>query len=276
MSMWAIKRRLYILLVILAMVLFFSVVPIMLMHFLQKPSCSDTRQNGSESGADCGGSCPSLCYPVQKPLQIRWSRILPVTDTVYSLVFSVENQNFSAFAYRAQYQCVIADNEYKTLNTIVGNVSISSSGTYAVMRNSLSYPDKKPSHVRCAFVVPHIFVALPTQSLANVFSFDAFVSNLDTARPNVQTSVRSSDAVRIFTDSRFVATVYDATNSAVAVSETVVDKISPNTRYNLVFTWPNRFVGTQPFRVEVTPLFEFPEYASKKYTKLQTKTTTGL
>ncbi len=258
--MWAIRRRLYILIIVIAVALSAIVLPPLVYNWLKPAMCNDALKNGTETGVDCGGNCPRLCFDVQKPLEVEWSRIIHVDDNVYSLAFSVENQNFESFAYNVAYQCTIVDAEYSKLKTVSGTISIPPAGRYVVTDNSLEIPQGKPDKILCALANHYVYLPLPHDSIPNPFLITKVLLETETTRPRAKATVATNDQKRLFHFVDFVASVYDSNDSLVAVSKTRVPRLKAGKDYDLVYTWPNPFIGDAPFRVEITPLFSFPEY----------------
>jgi hypothetical protein len=258
--MWALRRRILILctLVLVCAVIIF--VPIVIRNAVQKPSCSDTIQNGRETGIDCGGVCARMCFAEQKPISVVWSRILPIDDDVYTGVFLVENQNFTAFAYRVPYTCSVAGADYAPLGSFSGFISVPPSGRYASVYTPFVVKTGTPDKIQCAIAREYTLLQLPKKANPNPFRVESIELDSDRLRPRVTAKMYSVDKQRLFSDTKFVVSVYDAEDNLAGASITSVPRISFGKEYGLVYTWPNQFTGTAPYRVDITPLFEFPEY----------------
>ncbi len=106
--MWAFKRRLNIILLILATVLCFGVIPYYLSH-RDVPTCFDGKQNQNEEGVDCGGGCALFCKGKAQDLKVLWSKIDEIRPGTFEVAFSVENPNVNVAAGKIPYTIALYD-----------------------------------------------------------------------------------------------------------------------------------------------------------------------
>src|SRR3990167_9267397 len=92
---WAMQRQLFYVGVLLLFFLIFGFL-ITYSRFNQPPTCTDLKQNGSETGVDCGGSCQLACLAQVDPITILWSRAFKVIPGRYNAVAYLENRNKNA------------------------------------------------------------------------------------------------------------------------------------------------------------------------------------
>src|SRR4051812_37112523 len=91
---WALQRQ--ILFVLLLILLIFGLgYWVSYPYFHRAPTCTDSRQNGSETGVDCGGLCTRACIQQVDPISIIWSRSFRVIPGRYNAVAYLENHNKS-------------------------------------------------------------------------------------------------------------------------------------------------------------------------------------
>ncbi len=258
--MWSARRRAFIILVVIAALALLIFVPITIRNLAVVPTCTDGRQNADETGVDCGGSCVLVCRAQAAPLIVEWARVVPVTSTVYNMAFLAHNRNYDAIARNVPYRCALYDAEHNKLQEQKGNMTVSPAGKMTQIETGLEFPaENPPVTARCEFSTNHQWLRLPAKSLPSPFDYQSTVIDSE-GRPSVTTMASSLDPNRTFSNVGFVASVWDSTDTLVAVSRTLVDTISPTNRYPLVFTWPQALGGVGPYRATFSAFFEFPEY----------------
>ena len=100
---WRAKRQIgviFIFLAVAAVVLAIFLYPIL----VKKPTCFDTKMNGTETGVDCGGTCMKFCSADIKQPVVLWSRSFKVTDGLYNAAAYVQNQNPTAGLRKINYE----------------------------------------------------------------------------------------------------------------------------------------------------------------------------
>jgi len=262
--MWALRRRLLIIAIVL---LFFAALvagALLIKRVTEQPLCTDNKQNGSETGIDCGGVCARVCPAETVPLFVNWARVVPVTDKVYSIALQVENRNYDAVAYRASYTCNIQTADFRSVQKVSDTISVPPAGKYYFAVPSLRFAsaDVRPERVDCFFDSRHEWLRLPKKTTPIPFDFQSINLSVDD-RPTLSAILTNTDNMRTFKNIVVTAVVYDRLETVVATSTTTVTRITPTSSENLVFTWPSIFKGVEPYRAELTPVFDFPDYAKK-------------
>jgi hypothetical protein len=259
--MWAAKRRLFITLLLTLVVVLFVGGVILIKKASEQPLCSDGKQNGSESGVDCGGACTRVCLDDTRPLRVNWARVVPVTDTVYSLAFEVVNRNYDSVAFHASYVCNLYSDDFTLVQETKGLVNIPPSGKHIIANTGLKYvsEDGRPTSVTCRFENIKEWLRLPKLTTPSPFSVDLQNFSYE-GMPKIKATITNIDSKRVFKEVTVVAGVYDATNTLVGVSTYLVDRLDPTEAQSVSYTWPQSFKGVAPYRVEFSPIFEFPDY----------------
>ncbi len=258
--MWAFRRRIIIVIVVLLGIGLLVGGAIVLKKLTEQPLCTDNQQNGSETGIDCGGACIRVCVQETRPLFIPWARVVPVTDKVYSVVLEIENKNYDAVAHGITYRCNLLTDDYRRVQQVSGSASVPPAGNYFYAVTGLRFAsnDVRPSRAQCTVNNDHEWLRLPKKTTPNPFDYQNTSLQIDD-RPSATTTITNTDAFRLFKDVQTVAVIFDATDTVVAVSTSVTDRLPPLETARLVFTWPVSFQGTEPYRVEFRPVFKFPD-----------------
>lgn len=249
---------------IAVIILFFGLVisgVFVVRKLLERPLCTDNKQNGSETGIDCGGACALVCSAETVPLFVQWSRVVPVTEKVFSVVLEVENRNYDAVARNATYTCTVQTKDYRNVQKVSDAVYVPPAGRYYYTIPGLRFSsqDVRPERVSCSFDTRHDWLRLPSKTVPAPFDFQS-VELVTGERPRLGAVVFNTDNTRMFAPVEVVAVIYDNTDTVVAVSNTIIDRLSPTQSTRIFFTWPQEFAGEPPYRAELAPVFEFPEY----------------
>jgi hypothetical protein len=260
--MWAFRRRLIIIFVVLVFCVLVVGAVFAFQVITEQPLCTDNKQNGSETGIDCGGVCARVCYSETRPLFVNWARVVSVTDKVFSVALEVENRNYDALAHRVEYRCDLMTEDFRTVQQVTDTVSVPPSGRYrfAITGLRFSSVDIRPTRAQCVFNSRHEWLRLPAKTTPSPFDVHSEILVSD-ERPSLSAVIVNTDNIRTFKNMSVIAVVFDKLDTVVSVSSTSIDRLEPVKSKDLVFTWPSPFTGVGPYRAELTPVFDFPDYA---------------
>jgi hypothetical protein len=233
---WASKRQFkYFLgfIFALAFIIFLFFIP----AIFKKPTCTDGKKNGVETGIDCGGSCATLCKEdVYEPV-VLWSRAFPVTGSVYNLVAFVENRNKSSAVYSAPYEFRVYDTNNKLLGRREGKIFIPPNQQFAIFESRFDSAQSQIKSVSFEFLPPLVWVKKsPTlQTLPIRVNDVVFDDNKDT--PSLSALIKN-DSIYDLPEFDVVAILYDSDHNAINASKTHKDKLLSSGSTPVVFTWP--------------------------------------
>ena len=230
---------------VFALVVFGILYPIL----FKKPTCSDGKQNGTETGIDCGGVCSAICKSdAVKPITV-WSRAFPVTGNFYNLAAYIQNPNQEAAVRKANYEFRIYDTDNKLIGRRQGTTYIPPNGQFTVFESRFDAGKSKIRSVTFDFTgvldwqkKKPILNTLPIKA-------DSIVLDTNSNIPTLTARVRN-DSVYDIPQFSIVAIVYDINNNAINVSKTIKSGIKSNSTTQVYFTWPESFIGT-PIKSDV-------------------------
>lgn len=233
---WASKRQLKYFsgfILIVALIVFALIYPLI----FKKPTCTDNKQNGTETGVDCGGACLLMCLAEVSDPVILWSRAFPVVGSNYNLVAFIENRNKNSGVYSAPYEFRIYDANNKLLGRRQGNTFIPPNQQFAVFESRFDAGASELKSVTFEFLPPLVWIKKePTlQTLPIRVSNIVFDDNKDT--PNLS-AVISNDSIYDLPEFDVIAILYDGENNAINASKTHKDKLASGNNLSVVFTWP--------------------------------------
>lgn len=253
---WAARRRLFILLILGAIITAFIAV-LSIATFYKAPSCSDGTENQGEAGVDCGGPCSYLCAELLQPPTVLFTKAFTDKTTGRTVVVaSVENKNNGAAARNVPYRVIV----YGVNQTLIQTVS----GTFDL-----------PARATATVFIPGILSG--KQTVASAF-FDLDTSAVKwfrmTADPRIIPGVSNTlssgttDAPRIevvlengssvaLTNVRVVVLVRNAQKDVIAASQTIVPTIRPQSSASAIFTWNSAFSDI-PASIEAVPIIPLP------------------
>jgi hypothetical protein len=250
---WAMRRR-FIILGIIAAVVFVALGVLYFTLFHQAPSCTDQKQNQDEEGIDCGGSCVYFCTVSQAAPAVRFVRPLMPVPGRTDVVAYVDNPNGNAAANDLHYTVEL----YSPTNTIVGKQE----GTVDLPPSS-SVPIFIPDFYSGYEAVARAFITFDTPDQLWFRYRDARIlprvsavqyGELDMPRVRALAENPSESPMK---NVLFIVTLFDREGTAIAASRTIAPAIAPHETVELVFTWPASFPGTVS-RIEVVPVIPLP------------------
>jgi hypothetical protein len=250
---WALRRQ------ILDLFIFFGALGIfgffIIYPFVNEgPSCTDGRQNGTETGPDCGGSCLKACLAETDPVSVLWSRAFKVLDGRYNAVAYLENHNQDKAVDKINYRFRFADENNIYIGKREGTAFIPPSGSFAIFEPAIELGNSVPVYTTFAFTeVPE----WNTVSQDKIDQLKILVSKIDLqtpdSTPKLLATVKNSSLYEI-PEVNVVAILYDTTGNAISVSKTFLEKLSGEEVRDITFTWPEPLSGTVVTK-EILPMF---------------------
>lgn len=252
---WAARRRLIIFFILVA---FFG--GLTFWHYyadiFRAPTCTDGKQNGTETGIDCGGNmCTNLCTAEVRLPTILWTRSFAVTDTVYNATAYIENKN-NAATESIPYEFRLYDDKDILIARRQGTALIPPLGTYAIVETGIVVGAGAVKRTTFDFSkIPVRWEKIPEtiQKLSintNNIAFDATGSI-----PRLSALITNPSPITTLYNTLVSAIVYDENNNTVNVSQTIVQVLSPGASTPVVFTWPRPL--TMPVvRYELIPIID--------------------
>ncbi len=231
--MWALKRKLFIILVFIILLaigaFFFYQV------FIKKtPNCFDGIKNGLEEGVDCGGKCVEICKLRATKVNTLWAKTFEVSDGVSNVAALVENPNFD-FNMKATYNIKTFDSKGVRVNDFKKEISL------------------KPGEKRLIFI-PSIFTG-KTKITRTFIAFDniqsltkgtpekkeLFVTSKTIQKEDGQTRLTIGIKNKGLTPKRnteVVAILYNKKGEVVDVAKTFIEYLSKREEKKVEMTWP--------------------------------------
>lgn len=235
--MWATRRRVTIVLVIIAFIALFFVFPYWLTH-QEVPSCVDHKQNQGEQGVDCGGPCANLCKGAAKDINVLWTKVFTVRPGAYDIVSYNENPNFDVGAPLIEYTAKLFDASGAVIASRDGTTFAASNERFAIFEGAMLTGDKVPTAGSIEIHPGYQWVTVGRPD--KLFSVtDKMLTGSDKT-PKL-TAVLHNEHPEIIRNVDVMALVYDSKGEAVGASDTKVERLDGNGSENIFFTWPEPF-----------------------------------
>lgn len=245
---WATKRRLQYLgglFTIIILILFIILYPII----FKKPTCSDGKKNGVETGIDCGGSCSLMCKgDISLPI-VLWSRAFPVVENTYNLVALIENQNKNSGVEKASYEFKIYNEKGRMIGTRQGVTFIPPNKQFAIFESQFYAGESDVKNVSFEFKDDLIWVKKETQLNNLDIYIDKINMGEDKENPSLSARVRN-DSVYDIPYLEFIVLLYDEDRNVINVSKTFRESLLSGLSNSIYFTWPNK-LSSDPVIKEV-------------------------
>lgn len=221
----------------------------------KKPTCSDGKLNGTETGIDCGGSCSLMCKEDVVSPVILWSRAFPVVENNYNLVAMVENRNKNSGVVSASYEFRVYDTNNKLLGRKEGKTFIPPNQQFAVFESRFNAGESSIKSVAFEFTGPIIWIK-KAPTLQNLpISINNIVFNDDKDNPNLSATI-VNNSIYDLPEFDVVAILYDVDRNAINASKTHKSGLSSNNKTPVIFTWPellSAFPATKDILISINP-----------------------
>lgn len=246
---WALQRRILIfggVILVLALVIGGWI----FLSTREAPSCVDRTQNQKEEGVDCGGPCPYLCNESLSEPRADFARAVSGVPGRVDVIASVTNPNGSAAAARAPYTVELYDSANALVARASGTVDLPPASQVPVFISNVARTEREIARAFLTFDTNAIrwFRSSGTRVLPRVVRSEYAV----TPTPRVD-AVVENPGVTTLMNVAVIVTVFDAGNTAIAASSTLIPYLGPSTEAPIVFTW-NAPWSAAPARIQVTPV----------------------
>lgn len=235
--MWAMRRRVGIIGIIIGMLLLFVVLPYRLTH-QEVPSCLDGKQNQQEEGIDCGGPCTLICKGKAKDLNVLWAKVFAIRNGVYDVAGYIENPNFNIGAPKFTYTARLFDRDDVEIATKTGEDYALPNERFVIFAGGLQTGEKVAA--RGSLEIAPDFQWFSTEKTKKLFTVADKTLVGFTNKPKL-TAVLHNDTTDLYRNINVATIIYDNKGQAIGVSSTKVDKLVPGGNENLSFTWPSPF-----------------------------------
>jgi hypothetical protein len=250
---WALKRQLSYVCIVIG---FFAITGYFIVASKQNvaPTCSDYKQNGTETGVDCGGSCARACSTEVDALSVIWARSFKVVDGRYNAVAYLENHNQNAVAEKVSYRFRYADKDNIYIGKSEGITFVPAGRKFAVFETGIDVGNSIPVYTSFQITTMPIWVTVSADKLSQlkILPTDIRLSGEDTAP--VLTATLSNKSLFTIPEVKVVAILYDKDGNAISTSSSYLDSLKGETSVDVNFTWPEPFTGKVVSK-EIIPLF---------------------
>lgn len=251
--MWALKRKILYLAIIIIFVGglgFLIVYP----YFNKAPTCTDGKQNGTETGIDCGGSCVKACILEVDQISILWSRAFRVVPGRYNAVAYLENKNENTAIYKIKYKFRFADKDNIYIGKREGETYVPPKGKFAVFEPAIDVGNSIPVYTTFEFTEVPNWISV---SKEKVNQLKIFVSNIklenENSEPKLSAVIKNNSLFRI-PEVSFVVILYDASGNALSASHTYIPVLQGEESADINFTW-REALSSPVIAKEIIPMF---------------------
>jgi len=260
---WAHRRR-TIVWVIIAAVILAALAILAFAIFYKTPSCIDHTQNQGEAGIDCGGPCSTVCTAatavtpgteVAKPATVRFVHTLSQSGRIDVIAY-IDNPNRDAYSTAAHMTLDLYTSDNEDLRTHV-SLDIPAGKSAPVFIPGVASGNVQIRQAFLAFDSGYPVWTKQAQQVTGVPTTAGITIENGDTRPRVTATLQNTTALPL-TNVSVVATVFDASGTAIAASRTLVQTLPGQGTAPLVFTWNEPF-SAPAARVELVPISSVPQ-----------------
>ncbi|MCX6752751.1 MAG: hypothetical protein NTW62_00145 [Candidatus Nomurabacteria bacterium] len=250
---WALKRQIIYLLILLGIFAFIGYL-FARPYINQAPTCTDGKQNGSETGIDCGGSCARACTIAVNPLNVLWARAFRVVPGRYNAVAYIQNQNKNSAIYKIHYKFHFADKDNLYIGAREGDTFVPPGGNFAIFEPAIDVGNSVPVFTTFSFTETPVWYQVTDANIKElqILVGDITLTNEETS-PVVQTSLQNNSLFTI-PEIKTVIILYDKNHNAINASSTYLDSLAGKSKVPISFTWQEGF-SDKVVAKEVVPMF---------------------
>jgi hypothetical protein len=251
--MWAFRRKIFYMAIVITFVVglgFLIIYP----YFNKAPTCTDDKQNGTETGVDCGGSCVLACTAQVDQISVLWARSFRVVPGRYNAVAYLENHNENTAVYKVKYRFRFADKDNIYIGKREGETYIPPKGKFAIFEPAIDVGNSIPIYTTFEFEETPVWVQVSKEEInqLKISVSDISLQNEDTG-PTLSAVAKNNSLYKI-SEISFVVILYDKNGNAVSASHTFVPVLAGEASANLNFTWREP-ITTPIVAKEIIPMF---------------------
>ncbi|MFA5791415.1 MAG: hypothetical protein WC884_00015 [Candidatus Paceibacterota bacterium] len=252
--MWALKRQVFYISVLILFFLFFGFL-IIYPKFNKTPTCVDNKQNGNETGIDCGGSCARACILEVDQISILWARAFKVIPGRYNAVAYLTNHNKNTAVKKINYRFRFADANNVYIGKREGSTFIPPGSNFAIFDPGIDIGNSIPVYVTFEFTEIPTWLQVSQEKINQL---KVLVSNIElkdeTTNPRLSATVKNNSLFTI-SNMNIIAILYDASGNAISASSTSLNQIMPLEDADINFTWPEPLSGIVVAK-EIIPMYD--------------------
>ena len=199
------------------------------------PTCFDGKKNQDEAGKDCGGVCVRVCPFEIESLEVSWVESFKIVDGQYNAVAYVENPNDFVGTPNLEYVIRLFDgNDEVAVRT--GFTQMPPNGLHPIFEGRI-YTDESVNVTRTEIEFGENTIWLHGEKGKENFTLiNRELLSVD-SKPRLNALVENKELVEA-RDLEIVATIFNAAGQPVTASQTFIEYFSPDSREEVVFTWP--------------------------------------
>ncbi|KKP88203.1 hypothetical protein A2456_01325 [Candidatus Nomurabacteria bacterium RIFOXYC2_FULL_36_19] len=250
---WALKRQIFYIIVLILVISVFAFI-IIFPNFNKAPSCTDGKQNGTETGIDCGGSCVKACLPQVDPVSIIWARAFRVVPGRYNAVAYLENHNINTAVNKINYKFRFADANNVYIGKREGSTFIPPTGKFVIFESAIDIGNSISVYTNFEFTQTPQWVTVLQEKInqLQILISNIVLVNEDTS-PRLSATLKNNSFFSI-PEMEVVVILYDENHNAVSVSSTYLESLAGEEVRQINFTWPEPF-SAKIVSKEIIPLY---------------------
>lgn len=215
------------------------------------PTCTDTKQNGYETGIDCGGACALRCTTEVQVERVVWAQALPTGPSTYDLVALVANKNIDTASENVSYRFTVYNTSGEVLLVATGTALTQLDSEFPVIIQNVTLPEE-PKNVIATLITGKYYkvtntTLTPLTRTTNIRYEKTDVSRVYATVANATREPFSNLPVRVL--------LFDIEGNAYAAGETVIPYLDKESSKMVSFTWGSVF-PKDPSRIRIYPIID--------------------
>lgn len=250
---WAFRRQFF---YIIILILFIAVFGFLIAYpsLNKEPSCTDNKQNGTETGVDCGGMCTRACLMQVDSISILWSRAFKVVPGRYNAVAYLENHNINTAVEKINYRFRFADANNVYIGKREGSTYVPPSGKFAVFEPAIAIGNSIPVYTSFEFTQVPQWLTLSQEKINQLQILTSKITLADEDTSPVLSATIKNNSLFMIPEVDVVAILYDTNHNAISASRTYLNYFAGEESRDINFTWPEPLPSKVIYK-EIIPMY---------------------
>lgn len=244
---WTQKRKSFVTFVVGA-TLFCGVALVVVPFLIEEPTCTDKKQNGTESGIDCGGGCSVVCSTDNNTVKILWERAVLVDTGLYDAVAYISNTNNIATPRKVRFSVTVFDKNGDGIATREGESLVRAGAGTALYVSGIETGGRVVGQTR--FTIQEISLFERVTNQATLQAVQVIKESFENAsgKPRLTVDIKN-DLFDDVPNLDLIALLFDEEDTLVAIGKTFIERVPARGTARGYFSW--RLPFSKPARTEI-------------------------
>lgn len=244
---WTQQRKSFVTFFVVA-TLFCGATLVTVPFLITDPTCTDKKENGTESGIDCGGTCSVVCSTNNNTVRILWERAVLVDTGLYDAVGYISNANNNATPRKVRFSVTVFDEKGDSIATRKGESLVRAGAGTALYAPGIETGGRIVGQTRFTIQEVSPFEKVTNEDILQAVQVVKESFENASGKPRLTVDVKN-DLFDDLPNLDLIALLFDEEDTLVAVGKTFVERVPARATARAYFSW--RLPFSKPTRTEI-------------------------